>query len=305
MTTIKAPGFGLRSSYDVAFSSSGEWLAALGTRKQATIWDVFKRRKAAVNKLLSHPSWVAFSPNGAYYAVKNTLGEIVVCRVPNGELVTHYVPAGQNEGCRILFSADSQYVIDGSWEGRIDVRSVLDLRPVFSDGFEGGMVADATASGDRSVWAFVISKIGNPRHPDQVLFRHWPLDSKGSPAAMDPLPGLCCARLSPDGKRLAIIQQWTKLSVIELKTTTIIATTQLASAATRAALAWSPDGKLLGTVQEGRWSLHASHDLREVGSLTAPYPCAVDFSPDGTLIALGSWERGVVVPLAQILQQVL
>ena len=166
------------------------------------------------------------------------------------------------------------------------------------------MVADASASGGRTVWAFVVSKIGDPHDPnhDHVSFRSWPLDARASLKRMDPLPALCCARLSPDGKRLAVIQKWTKLSVFDLETTTIIATTKLESAA-RAALTWSPDGKLLGTVQEGRWTLHASDDLREVGSLTGPYPCALDFSPDGRLLALGSWERGVVLPLAQILQE--
>jgi WD40 repeat protein len=301
--TIKAPGFRLRSSYDVAFSPSGELLATVG--KQVTLWDVRQRRQAVVNKLLTHPASVAFSPNGAYYAVKNTGGAIVVCTVAGGELVSRYKPDGQGEGCRILFSADSEYLIDGSWKGRIDVRRVTSLQPTLSQVFEGCMVADASASGGRTVWAFVVSKIGNPHDPDHdhVLFRPWPLDAKVARQRMDHLPAICCARLSPNGKRLAVIQKWTKLSVFDLETNTITATTKLESAATFTALTWSPDGKLLGTVQEGRWTLHASDDLREVGSLAGPYPCAVNFSPEGTLIAFGSWERGLVLPLAQILQE--
>jgi WD40 repeat protein len=291
----KAPGFRLRSSYDVAFSPSGEMLATVGKQRQATLWNVRQRRQIAVNKLLTHPSSVTFSPDGACYAIKNTLGEIVICTVSRGELVSRYKPDGQNEGCRILFSADSQYLIDGSWEGRMDVRSVTNLEPTFSEGFEGCMVSDASASGDRTVWAFVVR--------DHVLFRRWPLDAKGSLQRMVPLPALCCARLSPDGNRLAVIQKWITLSVFDLKTNAITATTKLESAATFAALTWSPDGKLLGTVQEGRWTLHVSDDLKQVGALAGPYPCALDFSPDGSLIALGSWERGVVLPLTEVLQE--
>jgi WD40 repeat protein len=278
-------------------------LATTGKQSQATLWDVRQHRQTAVNRLLAHPNSVAFAPNGAYYAVKNTRGEIVVCTVASGELVSRYKPDGQGEGCRILFSADGDYLIDGSWKGRIDVRRVTDLQPTLSQVFEGCMVADASASRGRTVWAFVVSKIGNPPDPDhdQVLFRPWPLDAKGARPRMDHLPALCCARLSPDGKRLAVIQKWTKLSVFDLETNTTTAMTKLESAA-RAALTWSPDGKLLGTVQKGRWTLHASDDLREVGSLADLYPCALDFSPDGSLIALGSWERGVVLPLAQVLQ---
>jgi WD40 repeat protein len=303
--TIKPPGFRLRSSYDVAFSPSGALLATTGKQSQTTLWDVRQRRQAAVNKLLVHPASIAFSPNGAYFAVKNTAGEIVVCMVAGGELVNHYKSDGLNEGCRILFSADSEYLIDGSWKGRIDIRRVTDLQPISSQVFEGHMISDASASGDRTAWAFVVSKIGAPHNPehDYVLLRSWPFDAKGPLGRVDGLPGIGCARLSPAGNRLAVIQKWITLSVFDLETNTITATTKLESAATFAALTWSPDGKILGTVQEGRWTLHASDDLREVGALAGPYPCALDFSPDGSLIALGSWERGVVLPLAQILQE--
>jgi hypothetical protein len=95
-------------------------LATTGKQSQATLWDVRQHRQAAVNRLLAHPSSVAFAPNGAYYAVKNTRGEIVVCRVASGELVSRYKPDGQGEGCRILFSKGGDYLIDGSWKGRID-----------------------------------------------------------------------------------------------------------------------------------------------------------------------------------------
>jgi hypothetical protein len=72
--TTKVPGFRLRSSYDVAFSPSGEMLATTGKQSQATLWDVRQQRQTAVNRLLAHPTSVAIAPNGAYYAVKNSRG---------------------------------------------------------------------------------------------------------------------------------------------------------------------------------------------------------------------------------------
>src|SRR5689334_19545759 len=96
---IRAPGFRLRSSYEVAFSPSGELLATIG--RDVTIWDVAARAVLAKNSLLRHPSHIAFSPDAAYYAIKNTSGEIILCRVPDGDLIGHHSPSEADEGCRI------------------------------------------------------------------------------------------------------------------------------------------------------------------------------------------------------------
>jgi WD40 repeat protein len=65
-------------------------------------------------------------------------------------------------------------------------------------------------------------------------------------------------------------------------------------------LSWSPDGHLLACVQRGRIAFFESDTLKFVTSHEDPYPCFVEFSPDGGLVALGSWEQGTVRPTSSL-----
>jgi WD40 repeat protein len=295
--TINAPGFRLRSAYDVAFSPSGELLVTVGQKKQVKLWSLQHRRQIAVNTLLKHPAYVALSPNGSSYAVKNTIGEIVVCSTASGALVSRYNPSEPTEGCPVVFTADSQFLIDGSWDGRIEVRSLSNLQRVWTQ-LVGYMVIDVSASFDRTLWAFTIKDT-----PDHVLLRRWPFDRRKRVRRLE-IRSPSCARVSPDGTRLAVIHEWHgTLSVFDLKANDIVATFTQKNIGTHSELAWSPDGRLLGTTQDGQWKVYSADRLCEIGSLPGPFPCAIEFSPDGSLLALGSWERGLVVPLAQMLVQ--
>src|SRR5438105_715585 len=120
---VAKPGFRLRSAYDVAFSPNGEWLVTAGKNSAVTLWDVRQRRASAKVTPLKHPGFVAFSPDGTSVVAKNTAGAIAVCPVPFGEPCRIH-SATQDEGCRVAFSADGSFLIDGSWSGRIVMRRV-------------------------------------------------------------------------------------------------------------------------------------------------------------------------------------
>src|SRR5437588_436161 len=106
---IYPPGFRLGHTYEVLFSQTGEYLLSLGEHR-ASLWNVHsKKRLHTVN--LSYVNHGTFSPDDSRYAIKNVSGEIIVLKLPRGEIVDHYVPSTRDEGSRIEFSADGEFIV--------------------------------------------------------------------------------------------------------------------------------------------------------------------------------------------------
>ena len=299
---IRAPGFRVYSSYDVAFSDCGRFLATVGRR--VTIWDVATRVALHRNGLVRHPSSVAFAPDSTSYVIKATSGELLVCSTAHGDPISRYRPRPPAEGPRATFSADGRHVLDGSWDGRIALRRVEGLRELFAETFPQTMVVDATQSRDRAVWAFAIAPKHD--HPTQtsggwVELRRWrwqPIVGLHAPRGLD---NLNRAQLSPDGTRIACVHGFFAVTIFDLATGREIATAALSRGGTGQDLAWSPDGRVLGVVQDRCFTFLATATLGEIARVADEYPSAVDFGPDGRLVALGSWDKGQVIPLADLL----
>jgi WD40 repeat protein len=166
------------------------------------------------------------------------------------------------------------------------------------------MVVDATQSRDRTVWAFAIRP--KQDHPERgsggwVELRRWRWEQVTGLLAPRGLDNLDSASLSPDGARIACVHGYFTLSIFDLATGRELASSPITRGGTRQDLAWSPDGRLLALVQDRCFTLLSAADLREIARVPDQYPSAVAFAPDGRLVALGSWEKGQVVPLADLL----
>ncbi|MBK9411018.1 MAG: PD40 domain-containing protein [Gemmatimonadetes bacterium] len=66
-------------------------------------------------------------------------------------------------------------------------------------------------------------------------------------------------------------------------------------------LAWSPDGQYMVLIEDRAFSIRETDTLREIRLVNSEHPASAAFSPDGRLLALGSWSDGIVTSLASVL----
>lgn len=286
------------------FSPSGRLLASIGERL-VRIWDVEKR--AIVSKtLFVYACSLAFSPDEQFVAIKNTTGAIIVVSVSDGEVISRFKPKFNDMDGFVVFSADGKYVLSGNhYEGRIEFRRTGDLKRGAVTKFGDWWLNDLCVSHDRKTFVASVSSTGVA---GRVLTCSNPAPGKSWRLRLE-IPLKEGARLSrgcisPDGKRVAVIHEfWDHLSVFDLNRSGSRrrATTEIKRGYT--ALDWSPDGEVLATTEERHWTFFKSRTLEKIVSLRDEYPSSVSFSPDGSLVALGSQNEGVVLPWAEVLRR--
>lgn len=303
---LKAPGFKLGTSYDLTFSPSAEWLAAVG--RQVTLWSVAQRRAFARNSLLHDPSYVVFSPDESCYAIKNTAGEIVVCSLPEGDPISRYTPDVREEGCRLAFTKDASCLVDGSWGGKVVMRRASTMEDLSTVSFGQCMVVDASHTADRDLWAFAVS--ARHDHPnfeqgaDFIVLCTLVGEMLKEVKRLGPFMNLRNVRLRRDGGQVAAIHGRTELLVLDVQEEERITTAPLEAGGTGSSLTWSPDGRILAAVHQEGISFFDALTLQEIVCREDPYPSAVAFSADGALLGLGSWKEGVVLPVSNVIPSV-
>ena len=279
-------------SFCAVFSPRGDILATCGKRT-ITVWDLPAGAKRWETTTLKDPSELAFSPDGARLAAKNTSGRVTVFDVDNGT-VMKTVDKGRGEGASPAFSADGRTLVHGSWAGDLFVHD-LDKGSESRRVFEGEMVRAVLRAGDR--WVVVTSATAGAGRPDRVCVYGASLE--GRPEVEFTVADLSHAALSPEGDRLAASRaHHGDIVVVELSSGKLLASTKAKLGGTGAAVRWGPS--LLGSVQDGRVEL-LSPSLERVGGADLVYPSDVSFSPDGALIALGSWSEGTVRSVSDLL----
>jgi hypothetical protein len=69
---------------------------------------------------------------------------------------------------------------------------------------------------------------------------------------------------------------------------------------TGGALNWSCDGAYLGSAQEDKIIIYSADGLVKIFEYALPYASDVAFSPLRDVVAFGSWQGGVVLPMEAI-----
>jgi hypothetical protein len=203
--------------------------------------------------------------------------------------------------------------VDASWEGRVFVRNALSGRIEFSAEFPGEMISAVHRDAKGDMWVFEHHPKATPQtaSPAPCYFSawrwpfaresvwRWPL-SRSVNRLPARVPFAMNSALAPDASRLAVIHGAppTKLTIFHIVSGTVSAECNVNCGGTGSALAWSPRADLLGSVQEGKVIIYRADSLKPSQEFTPPYPSDVAFSPDGSLIAIGSWKSGLVLPIA-------
>ncbi len=292
---MPGPVLRLADASVVRFAPDGACLATLG--RELGVVDARTGRRVCSARAVEDPAWVDFSPDGARIAVKGTSGRIAVVDARSGRTRVDHANRDEGEGVAVVFDRSGRHLLDGAWTGAITRRPAdrrgVDTRLAFPGWMVGGLSYAAAA--DRLaavlVWKYVE---GQPERPPQLVLADGALAGHAlRPLAMAHVVELA---LAPDASVCAMVAQddAARLVLVAPDTGAIVASAPMAPGGTGAALAWSPDGALLASVQDGKIVVHAVPGLRVVAEFPMRYPSSVDFAPEGDTIAIGGWDGGFV-----------
>lgn len=286
------PGFRIGSSFEADFDDSGRWLATLG--KRLSVWDVEKRQRVGSGPSLRHAAHVAFSPDSSLLAAKSTTGELLISgREDQSERARWLSPASE-EGPGPLFCPGGEFVLDATWSGDLQVREASTGTSIYCDHVPGTMITQLLHTNDRTVFFFNRGEHRNDGSWAERWFRQqWPLWDH-EPIQLVDLPHLARdGAVTQDGSRIAVFHL-EHLQVYDLGPAGRAQQTaeRRAGGGTPDVLTWSPDGRFIAHSGQGAPHVYSS-ELTPIWSTRLQYACAAQFSPNGQLLALGSWSKGV------------
>lgn len=300
---ITAPSFRLRTAYHVAFSPDSRLVAAVG--RDVVWWSVPERRRLGSSRVPSNPSAAAFTSDGRTLVVKNTTGEFLTCDTATGDTLARYAPRGRDEGADPVIAPDG-WIVDGSWNGVIRRRDVASLTPTEVWRDDRTMVIGVLCGGN--TWAFVLRTRVGTSQPDgsplngRILLSRAPLQGQFDEMERR-WAHLRSAALSPLGDRLAVRSGATDpvVEIVDVRSGASLASSTSSFGGTGFDLAWSPDGQYMVLIEDRAFSIRETDTLREIRLVNSEHPASAAFSPDGRLLALGSWSDGIVTSLASVL----
>jgi len=134
--------------------------------------------------------------------------------------------------------------------------------------------------------------------PAYFSFWRWPFRKQVSSVLSCRIAQLCSSAVTPNGAKIAVVTSGKRpgLRVFSLPDARSLADTPISIGGTGGALAWSPDGKLLGSVQEEKTVIYRSDNLSYVAEFRLPYASDIAWSPGMNFVVLADWQTGLVVP---------
>jgi WD40 repeat protein len=289
-------------SYAVAFSPDGRYLAT--TRQRSVLlWSV-ETDRPVVRRLASfkvlHPSKLAFSPDASGLVVKTTAGRLYcfATRTSTGE--ARVLRALDCEGAAPAFTACGRFIVDASWSGELALLEASTGEKQWSRSHPGEMLPEVHSADGGRLWIVRHSPRATtatlPPDPDYLTVWTHPFGSHPDKGIEPGRRFVRGSALSRDGTRLALVHGAppTTIAVLDVEHGIVLRTCSVQGERLREVLAWSIDGQLLAVVRDTRVTF-CDENLGVVGVVELDYPSSVAFSPDGRLVALGSWEQGILV----------
>ncbi len=237
------------------------------------------------------------------------MGRIVALDTTSGRIAIDFANKKDGEGANLHFSPCGSYVVDASWDGDVFIRDVNSGKVVYSKSFFPHQLIGAihrTRNG--KLWVIKhgpkLTEGAELLEPEFFSVWTWPFDMCNYRVIDRHFSFPMSSALSDDGELLAVVHGVPPrhLDIIRIADGSLVSSIQLGNRCWGLGLAWSPDARILASVQEGKVAFYSAPDYELFSEISIPRPSSVAFSPDGTRIALGSglqgcsWKRVTSVP---------
>ena len=305
---IRAPGFRLGAASSVAFSSSGELLGQVGRKVAA--YSVRDRRIAVRSDWhYPHPAAITFGAREEWFAVRSTTGAIAVAATEDGHPRDRLPPPSDAADDSPLRTAPDDHLVEACSSGTLRVRRLSGLAVEYVEQHPDHILGAIDATPDQSLWVVAVNRkqLGAPAQPPcRLELRRWPFATAHRQVLRDDLGFIHAVAINAHHHSVAVVHRPPSargytITCISVDNGATLRESTSTNWSGHQGFAWSPD---VGHIVIGTRSGHAllSARLEPVGHLAGEYPSDAAFSPDGTLLALGYWGHGIVIPTSDLRQ---
>ena len=290
----------------MAFSSSGALLGQVG--RKIAVYRVRERRIAVRSDWhYPHPAAIAFGLRDEWFAVRSTTGAIAVASAEDGHPRDRLPPPSDSADDSPLRTAPHDHLVEACSSGTLRVRRVSGLAVEYVEQHPDHMLGAIDSTPDQSLWVIAVNRrqLDAPAQlPCRLELRGWPFATANRRVLREDLGFIYAVSINRQHHTVAVVHRpastrgYTITSISTDNGATLRESTST-NWTSHQGFAWSPDAKhiVIGT-GSGHALLNA--DLQPVGHLAGEYPSDAAFSPDGALLALGYWGRGIVIPTADL-----
>ena len=243
--------------------------------------------------------------------MKATSGELVVLDAKTLAIIAKLQPNSAGEGCEAVFSPDGCRVLDGTWAGLLAVYDVKTSVRLQELRFPECMLTSMVSS-PRGVQAALVvkPKLAAKRGPgrqDEIWIVTWSATGVTLRMLKQKWELLDTVVFHSSETLLAVVhgdrphpKAW--LEIVDVSSGETLRARECIRSHNGPAISWSPDGSVIGVVEPDGFQFYAADDLHEIASVPAKYACNLEFSPDGTWVALSAWSGGRIRLTADVLR---
>lgn len=239
-----------------------------------------------------HPSNLDISPDGKVVLIKSTSGALALIDTAEMGVINILSTKLDSEGCAAKFSPCGNYIVDGSWNGLIAVRD-LDGNFVEKRQYENEMISSLGCSQDRTKWLV----FRNNKYPHNggvtIELWEWPFTYKNiSNCKITELPARK-AVISPCGELVAIFHH-DKIVIMQLASGGDICTIKRESGGSGDSFYWFKDSNKVAYNNRLGFEIYSLDSKSVEWKSEQKYPSCINVLENENLIALGTWECGIV-----------
>jgi WD40 repeat protein len=274
--------FSVGVSYDLCFAPDESALFVVARRLQR--WDTVTGRRTH-SVAWSNGSGIDVSPDGRRVVAMNTSGDAIMLDAASMEQLWVVRGRGVGEGTAPVFSPDGSAFVTGSRGGDLVVRDAETGDVVLHE--RAAWITGIACSPNRKL--FGISRYAE--HESAIELRCWPFSDHDGRQL---LVGAPVGEVALDAAGRIAASTRSGVAIYHASNGSLLRR-GAAEHSSVGGLAWAPDGELVAVDRFDNTVLGMDDQtLTPTWTLELPYACAAAYSRSGALLALGSWERGIV-----------